>query len=79
MSLLEKIWHLQYQLHRLQSLLPIFHTSWQPVLRYGESEFTKESQGTEFFVLRSRGRVGGGRPAEAFCFPVCVEFGRAMA
>ena len=26
-------------------------TSWQPVLRYGESVFTKQSQGTEFFVL----------------------------
>ena len=27
------------------------NTSWQPVLRYGESVFTKESQGTEFFVV----------------------------
>ena len=27
------------------------YTSWQPVLRYGESVFTKESQGTEFFVV----------------------------
>ena len=26
-------------------------TSWQPVLRYGESVFTKENQGTEFFVV----------------------------
>ena len=26
-------------------------TSWQPVLRYGESVFTKASQGTEFFVV----------------------------
>ena len=28
-----------------------YFTSWQPVLRYGESVFTKESQGTEFFVI----------------------------
>ena len=26
-------------------------TSWQPMLRYGESVFTKERQGTEFFVV----------------------------
>ena len=26
-------------------------TSWQPVLRYGESVFTKESLGSEFFVV----------------------------
>ena len=31
--------------------LLLFDTSWQPVLRYGESVFTKESQGTEFFVV----------------------------
>ena len=29
----------------------VYYTSWQPVLRYGESVFTKESQGTEFFVV----------------------------
>ena len=27
------------------------YTSWLPVLRYGESVFTKESQSTEFFVV----------------------------
>ena len=26
-------------------------TSWMPVLRYGKSVFTKESQGIEFFVV----------------------------
>ena len=29
----------------------IYNTSWLPVLRYGKSVFTKESQGTEFFVV----------------------------
>ena len=29
----------------------LYCTSWQPVLRYGESVFTKESQGTEFLLL----------------------------
>ena len=32
-------------------------TSWQPVLRYGESVFTKESQGTEFFVVVNSGQL----------------------
>ena len=32
-------------------LLYIYITSWLPVLRYGESVFTKEIQGTEFFVV----------------------------
>ena len=29
----------------------LFITSWQPMLRYGESAFTKESQAIEFFVV----------------------------
>ena len=29
----------------------LFLTSWQPVLRYGESVFTKESQGTQCLAV----------------------------
>ena len=34
-----------------KSVSPYIYTSWQPVLRYGESVFTKKSQGTEIFVV----------------------------
>ena len=35
----------------MKNIFLIYVTSWMPVLRYGESVFTKESQGTEFFVV----------------------------
>ena len=41
----------QYKEQALTEIIPILTTSWQPVLRYGESVFTKESQGIEFFVV----------------------------
>ena len=35
----------------LTNIKCLYCTSWLPMLRYGESVFTKEIQGTEFFVV----------------------------
>ena len=57
-------------------------TIWQPVLRYGESVFTKESQGTEFFVVvevlckfwsTSKSCIYRYLPAMSFASNVCFQ------